>query len=136
MANIYQFLPDIDGAEFAYVSMLINPLTDEQAQQFAVMYRARRKDPQMILILTLLGFFSIAGIQRFVTGQIGFGLLYLLTGGLCFIGTIIDLVNYRKIAADHNMQQAFEVATIMRTMGVVTAPPTPSTPPTPAQAQE
>lgn len=124
MANIYQFMPDIDGEEFAYVSMLVSPLTDEQAQQFSVMYRARRKDPQMILILTLLGFFSIAGIQRFVTGQIGFGLLYLFTGGLCFIGTIIDLVNYRKIAADHNMQQAFEVANIMRTMGVV--PPQPA----------
>jgi TM2 domain-containing membrane protein YozV len=135
VANIYQFLPDIDGAEFAYVSMLINPLTDEQAQQFAVMYRARRKDPQMILILTLLGFFWIAGIQRFVTGQIGFGLLYLFTGGLCFVGTIIDLVNYRKIAADHNMQQAFEVAMIMRTMGVVAAPSTTPTPPTPEQEQ-
>jgi len=133
VANIYQFLPDIDGAEFAYVSMLVNPLTDEQAQQFAMMYRARRKDPQMILILALLGFFGIAGIQRFVTGQIGFGLLYLFTLGLCYVGTIIDIVNYRTIAADHNMQQAFEVASIMRTMGAVSASSATQPPPMPPQ---
>lgn len=117
MANVFQFLPDLDGEELAYINVLIAPMTEQQAQQFTLMYRSRRKDPQMILILTLIGFLGFAGIQRFVTNQIGMGILYLLTSGLCFIGTIVDLVNYRKIAGEYNQQQAYEVATLMRSMG-------------------
>ena len=123
MANVFQYLPELDGEELAYVNMLLTNMSETQAQQFSLMYRSRRKDPQMILILTLVGFLSIvgmpsAGLQRFVTGQIGMGILYLLTGGLCFIGTIVDLVNYRRIASDYNQKQAYEVANLMRTMGV------------------
>jgi TM2 domain-containing membrane protein YozV len=117
MANVFQYLPDLDGDELAYVNMIVAPMSDAQAQQFAMMYRARRKDPQMILILTLVGFLGFAGIQRFVLNQIGMGILYLLTGGLCFIGIIVDLVNYRKLASEFNQQQAYEVANLMRTMG-------------------
>lgn len=119
MANVFQFLPDLDGDEMSYVQMLVAPMNDEQAMQFAMMYRARRKDPQMILILTLIGFLGFAGIHRFVIGQIGMGILYLLTGGLCWIGIIVDLVNYRKLASEYNQQQAYEVAQIMQRIGMV-----------------
>ncbi|MBU3741689.1 MAG: TM2 domain-containing protein [Candidatus Kapabacteria bacterium] len=119
MANVYQILPDLEADEMAYVDMLVAPMTDEQAMQFAMMYRARRKEPMMILILTLVGFLGIAGIERFVLGQIGMGILYLLTGGLCFIGIIIDLVNYKKLASEYNQKQAYEVAMIMQRMGGV-----------------
>jgi TM2 domain-containing membrane protein YozV len=52
----------------------------------------------------------IAGIQRFLVNQIGMGLLYLFTAGLCFVGTIVDLVNYQKLTFDYNRQIADEVA--------------------------
>ncbi len=117
MANVFQYLPDLDGDELAYVNMIVSDMTDTQAQQFAMMYRSRRKDPQMILILTLVGFLGFAGIQRFVLNQIGMGILYFLTGGFCGIGTIVDLVNYRKLSSEYNQQQAYEVANLMRTMG-------------------
>ena len=117
MANVFQYLPDLDGDELAYVNMIIADMTDEQAQQFSMMYRARRKDPQMILMLTLVGFLGIAGINRFVLNQIGMGILYLLTGGFCLIGVIVDLVNYRKLASEYNQQQAYDVANLMRSMG-------------------
>ena len=116
MANVFQYLPDLDGDELAYVNMLVTPMSDEQAQQFAMMYRSRRKDPQMILLLTLVGFLGFAGIQRFVLGQIGMGILFLLTLGFCYIGVIVDLVNYRKLASEYNQAQAYEVATLMRSM--------------------
>ena len=35
--------------------------------------------------------FGICGVQRFYTGQVGIGLLYLFTFGLCGIGQLIDL---------------------------------------------
>ena len=36
------------------------------------------------------------------------GLLYFFTGGLCFIGTIIDIINYKKNAFEFNQVVAAE----------------------------
>jgi TM2 domain-containing membrane protein YozV len=88
-------------------------MNDEQANLFAQVYRARRKDSQMILILTLLGFFGFAGLHRFILGQIGLGVLYFFTIGLCFIGTIVDLVNYKSLAYEFNMKVAHETLSMM-----------------------
>ena len=49
-------------------------------------------DRTLALILCCLGFVVIAGIHRLITGHILLGVVYILTGGLCFIGTIVDLV--------------------------------------------
>lgn len=50
--------------------------------------------PKSKLVALLLCFFLGAlGVHRFYVGKIGTGILYLLTGGLFFIGIIIDLVN-------------------------------------------
>ena len=53
MPNIFQLLPTLEGEEMQYVQSLINDMTDTQAQQFAMAYGARRKDPTTILILAL-----------------------------------------------------------------------------------
>jgi len=37
-------------------------------------------------------FFGYLGVHRFMKGDIGMGILYLLTGGLCGIGVLIDLI--------------------------------------------
>lgn len=73
-----------------------------------MVYSGKRKNPQDILLVTLLGFFCLAGIQRFVVGQIGMGILYFFTGGLCLIGTIVDLINHKSIATEYNRKMAFE----------------------------
>lgn len=45
------------------------------------------------LITTLLcGFLGGLGIHRFYLGKIGTGILWILTGGLWGIGTIVDMV--------------------------------------------
>ncbi len=110
MQNIFQLLPSLEGEEMSYVQSLIKDMTDTQAQQFAMAYSARRKDPTTILILALVGFVGFAGLHRFMLNQIGMGILYFLTGGLCFIGTIIDLVNHRKLAFEYNSTVAQQVA--------------------------
>lgn len=110
MPNIFQLLPSLEGEEMSYVQSVINDMTDTQAQQFAMAYSARRKDPTTILILALVGFVGFAGLHRFMLNQIGMGILYFLTGGLCFIGTIIDLVNHRKLAFEYNSTVAQQVA--------------------------
>lgn len=50
-------------------------------------------DKTTTLILCCVGLVSIAGLHRFLTGHVLLGVLYLLTGGFCLIGTIIDLIN-------------------------------------------
>jgi TM2 domain-containing membrane protein YozV len=114
MANVLKLLPELQGQEMSYVQEIVKEMKDDEAQLFANIYRARRRDPQLILITTLLGFFVIAGVQRFLVNQIGMGLLYLFTAGLCLIGTIIDLVNYQKITFDYNRQIADEVSLMAR----------------------
>lgn len=102
--------------EYSYLKQVIAGMDPRQAQNFVMFYSGRRKDPQEILLFTLLGFLGIAGIQRFVTGQMGMGILYVLTAGLCFIGTIIDIVNHKSITLEYNQKAAYESAQLVKMM--------------------
>ena len=50
------------------------------------------KSKSTSIILAALGFFMCGGIHRFYLGKPISGLLYLFTGGLCCVGTIIDII--------------------------------------------
>lgn len=113
MANVLRHLPELEGMELGYIQGLMKNMDEDQASLFAQVYRARRKDAQMILILTLIGFFGFAGLHRFILGQIGLGILYILTLGLCFIGTIVDLVNYKSLAYEYNVRMAHETLSMI-----------------------
>lgn len=114
MARIIDVLPEITGEEMVYLQNLTQNFDEEKLRTFANVYRSRRKDPQLILILAILGFFGIAGVHRMIINQIGMGILYFFTLGLCFIGTIVDLVNYQRLAFECNQRIANEVAAIVR----------------------
>jgi len=114
MANVLEILPELMGEEQAYISGTIKDLDDDKARQFANAYRARRRDPLTILLVAVIGFLGIAGIQRFLVDQIGMGILYLLTLGLCGIGTIVDMINYKKIAFEYNVMQAQQIFQVLR----------------------
>ena len=105
--------PGLEMEEMNYVAGLISNLDPDKKRAFASLYIAKRKDAQMILLLTLIGFLGFAGLQRFIINQIGLGILYLFTAGLCFIGTIVDLVNYRSLAFEYNQKMAQEALAIV-----------------------
>ena len=113
MAEIYTFIPEAQGQELVMLQEVTKDYNEEQIKSFVALYRSRRRDPQMILLTTILGFVVVAGIQRFIVGQIGMGLLYLFTFGLCFIGTIIDLINYQDLAFEYNRQMMMETAAVI-----------------------
>src|SRR3970040_1120964 len=110
MRNLLQLLPNAENDELNFIQGLLKDMSDEKIQQFAIIYNSRRKDPQTILLLTLVGFLGVAGIQRFIIDQIGMGLLYVFTAGLCLVGTIVDIINYKRLALDFNQKVARQVA--------------------------
>ncbi len=109
MSKIIDLIPEAEGDEALYLDRLLSDLTPEQSVKFANVYRARRKDPQTILLLCLLGFIGVAGVHRFILNQIGMGILYILTAGLCFIGIIVDLINYKDLTFQYNRKVAQEL---------------------------
>ena len=52
-----------------------------------------RKNKMVALVLCILGLFGFAGFHRMYVGKVGTGVLHLLTCGLCYVGTIIDLIS-------------------------------------------
>lgn len=100
--ELNRLFPEVDPLEFDAINEVTFGLDGEQLSLFASIYRSRRKDPQLVLITCLIGFLGVSGIHRMLVGQIGWGLLYLFTCGLCFIGTIVDLLNYKTLALKYN----------------------------------
>lgn len=109
-------LPNLDGNERIFLSNVLGELPEGDQLTAMQIYRAKRKDPQIILILALIGFAGFAGIHRLMLGQIGMGILYLLTGGLCLIGTIYDLLNYGKLTLEFNQRAAAEAVATVKVM--------------------
>ncbi len=114
MADMIDYLPELEGDEAAYISKLLSSMDEEKADRFSRVYRARRKEPQIVLFTALVGFFGLAGVHRFLIGQVGMGLLYLLTGGLCLIGTIVDIINYKNLAFEYNRGVAQDVISLLK----------------------
>ncbi len=114
MANVLQIMPYLEGEEMIFIQGIIKDMNDNQASLFANVYSSRRRDPTMILLTACVGFLGVSGIHRFLLGHIGMGILYLLTAGLCLIGTIVDLVNYKKLTFEYNQKGAQEVVIMTR----------------------
>ena len=112
--KLFELLPNIEPEEMTLLEGLTEELDEKQLKNFAIMYSSKRKDPQTILITTLVGFLGVAGIQRFLLDQVGMGILYLLTGGLCAIGTIMDIVNYKTMTSDYNQMEAQKIIAMIK----------------------
>ncbi|RZJ68952.1 MAG: TM2 domain-containing protein [Flavobacterium sp.] len=113
----FMSLPGITPQEYAYLQTATNGLNEQQIRNFLMIYASKRKNSSDILLFTLLGFIWVAGVQRFIVGQVGMGILYLLTGGLCFIGTIVDLVNHKDLTFEYNQRMVFESLQMVRMGG-------------------
>ncbi len=110
----FMSLPGITPQEYSYLQTATNGLSEQQVRTFLMIYTGKRKNSSDILLFTLLGFIWVAGVQRFVIGQVGMGILYFLTGGLCFIGTIVDLINHKDLTFEFNQRMVFESLQMVR----------------------
>jgi len=112
--NPYAAFPGVTYEEAAFLGQMTAGLSETQKRSFTAIYAGRRRDPQDIMLVTLLGFVGIAGVQRFLAGQIAMGLIYFFTAGFCFIGTIVDLINHKTLANEFNQKMAYESLDIAR----------------------
>jgi len=83
-------------------------LTEEEALRFDMALRDKLRDTGTMTLLAVLGFIGIAGIHRFMLGQVGMGILYLLTGGLCWIGTIVDMARMSSMVTEYNLRTEYD----------------------------
>ncbi|WP_129717088.1 TM2 domain-containing protein [Pedobacter sp. SYP-B3415] len=107
-------LPGITPEEYSYLQQATTGLNEQQMRAFLMIYSGKRKNPSDMLLFCLLGLFIVPGLQRFIINQIGMGILYLFTIGLCFIGSIVDLVNHKQLAMEYNQKMAFESLQMIR----------------------
>jgi len=103
----FMMLPGISPQEFSYLQTSTTGFNEQQLNGFLMIYHSKRRSPDDMILYCVLGFF-VPGLARFLVNQIGMGILYFFTFGLCTIGTIIDLVNHRSIATEYNQKMAYE----------------------------
>lgn len=114
--QLFYSIPNLEGDELLELKQISQGYSEDKLKNFIALYKTKRKDPQTGMILGIVPFvIGFHGIQRFYYGNIGMGLLYFFTFGLCFIGTIIDLVNNKKMALEANQSIMQECASMAGT---------------------
>ncbi|KQB99146.1 hypothetical protein AQF98_16315 [Pedobacter sp. Hv1] len=110
----FMALPGITPQEYSYLQTATNGLNEQQVRTFLMIYTGKRKNPSDMLLFCVIGLFLVPGLQRFLVNQIGMGILYLFTAGLCFIGSIVDLINHKTLAFEYNQRMVFESLQMVR----------------------
>ncbi|CAM3723903.1 TM2 domain-containing protein [Erysipelothrix urinaevulpis] len=85
------------------ITLIKNRLEDINEDDFIMLASLDLKDPTTMLIISIVG--GSLGIDRFMLGDIGMGVLKLLTVGLCGVLTIIDWFSIQKRTKEMNLQK-------------------------------
>ncbi|MCI9293240.1 MAG: TM2 domain-containing protein [Erysipelotrichaceae bacterium] len=83
------------------IPVLRQKLERADDEAFTALQASDLKDPTAILLISI--FLGGLGIDRFMVGDTGMGVLKLLTGGCCGILTIIDWFTISKKAKQKNL---------------------------------
>lgn len=89
------------------VMYLKEKLKDIDDDKFALLSTVELKDPTVNLIISI--FLGGLGVDRFMLGDTGMGILKLLTGGVCGIMTIIDWFTVTKKTKEKNFNQIMAI---------------------------
>jgi len=105
--NPYMNLPGVTAEELIILEQTTAGLNDIQKKYFLDIYTSKRKSAETIRIFCIVGI-VIPGIQRVMVEQIAWGILFFFTGGLFFVMTIVDIINYKTLANEFNQKMAYE----------------------------
>lgn len=82
------------------IVFLKQKLLEIDETKFSLVSAVEMKDPTTLLLVSI--FLGTLGIDRFMLGETGMGILKLLTVGLCGVLTIIDWFTIQKKTRDLN----------------------------------
>ena len=85
------------------IVFLKQKLLDLDENRFSVVSTMEFKNPTTLLLVSI--FLGSLGIDRVMLGEVGLGILKLLTLGLCGILTIIDWFTVQKRTRDQNYNE-------------------------------
>ena len=105
--NPYMSLPGVTLEELTIIEQTTAGLNETQKQYFFGVYTNKRKSADDVRMYCLIAII-IPGFQRFMLEQIAWAVLYFFTGGLFFVMTVMDLINYKQLANEYNQKAAFE----------------------------
>lgn len=89
------------------IALLRERLLAADDSKFNMISSVEFKDPMTLLLISI--FLGELGIDRFMMGEVGMGVLKLLTGGLCGILWIYDLITIQKRAKELNFNNLMAV---------------------------
>lgn len=95
-ANRNKFTPQSQ----AVIQAKLNDMPDEKA---TILSSVELKDPTIMLVIEL--FLGEFGIHRFMLGETGMGVLYLLTGAVCGIMWFVDIFTVCEKTKQYNFNQ-------------------------------
>jgi len=75
--------------------------------KFALISSVEMKDPMTLLLISI--FLGSLGVDRFMLGQVGLGIVKLLTLGLCGIWTVIDWFIIQGKAKERNFVELMKI---------------------------
>ncbi len=89
------------------IVFLKQKLLEVDETKFSLISTMEFKDPTTILLVSI--FVGGLGIDRFMLGDTGMGILKLLTGGVCGILTIVDWFTCQKRAREMNYNNLMQI---------------------------
>lgn len=75
--------------------------------RYATISSVELKDPTTMLLVSI--FLGEFGVDRFMLGETGMGILKLLTAGLCGILWLIDLIGISKKVKEYNYNELMKI---------------------------
>ena len=95
-------------------SLLMKDLNDQQKMLFTSQFDSSKKDPGLILVLAVI--LGGSGIDRFMLGDTGMGILKLFTLGGCGGLWLIDIFSAKSRCNEYNRKKATEIYQAMKLM--------------------
>ncbi len=87
--------------------LLKEKLLSAEDSKFELLSMIELKNPMTMLIISI--FLGSLGVDRFMLGDTGMGIVKLLTGGCCGILTIIDWFGIQKKTKNQNFQTVMQI---------------------------
>ena len=75
--------------------------------RYATISSVELKDPTTMLLVSI--FLGELGVDRFMMGEAGMGVLKLLTAGLCGILWLIDIIGISSKVKEHNYNELMKI---------------------------